>query len=155
MEIKKATLKFNYNKMAKLNPKNVYLIILHHSASENTSVEMIHKVHLNNGWAGIGYHYYIREDGTVYEGRPTAYVGSHCPANNSKSIGICLEGDFRKRKPTDKQIKSMNELIVELRKKFTGIARVLNHKDLYATLCPVVNLKGMVDNTNERGDFLC
>ena len=35
-------------------------IVLHHAAGRG-SVEDIHKSHLNNGWSGIGYHFYIRK----------------------------------------------------------------------------------------------
>ena len=35
-------------------------IILHHRAGEG-DVESIHSTHLANGWAGIGYHFYVRK----------------------------------------------------------------------------------------------
>lgn len=145
-------LDFNYSKMLKLNPNKVVLIILHHTASEGQSVEQIHSIHKKLGWAGIGYHYYITKDGHVNIGRPNDYVGSHCKGNNSCSIGIALEGDFRKTKPTDEQIQSVKELIKSIRAKYPKIKRVLNHKDLYPTLCPVVDLKYMVTG-NKNGDL--
>src|SRR3989338_4313740 len=48
----------------------------------------------NNGWGGIGYHFLIAKDGTVY------YVGdiSTARANvanlNEQVLGICLIGNF-------------------------------------------------------------
>lgn len=143
MMILKPKLNFNYNKLVRLNPKRVVLIVLHHRCGNGT-IESIHQAHLKRGWAGCGYHYYIRKDGTVYQGRPTEYVGSHCIGNNSCSIGICFEGDFRKEKPTHEQLIACKELEHELRNKFTTIKRVLNHKDLCQTLCPVVDLKKLV-----------
>ena len=43
-------------------------IILHHSGvSVLQSVEVIHNYHKNtNKWAGIGYHFYVRKDGSIY-----------------------------------------------------------------------------------------
>jgi hypothetical protein len=36
----------------------------------------------------------VGEDGNVYEGRGWDNWGAHAPAYNSKSIGICIIGDF-------------------------------------------------------------
>jgi len=147
-------MKMNYDKMVKLNPKKVLFVILHHAAASQCSAEQINQWHLKRGWAGIGYHFLIRKDGTVEEGRPIQYVGAHCNGNNSCSIGVCLEGDFRKEKPTNEQIEALNNLIPKIRKVYPTIKRILNHNDLYKTACPVVNLKGMVKGTNQRGDLV-
>jgi N-acetylmuramoyl-L-alanine amidase len=45
------------------------------------------------GWNDIGYNFVVGEDGNVYEGRGWDNVGAHEPAY-SKSIGICIIGDF-------------------------------------------------------------
>lgn len=140
----KTVLDFNYNNMSKRKLSEIYLVILHHRCGTG-DVESIHEYHKDKlKWAGIGYHYYIRFDGSLYEGRPVDYIGAHCPSNNTHSIGICFEGDFRKDQPTVEQISTCKELILTLRKEFPSIKRVLNHNDLYATLCPVVNLKELV-----------
>jgi len=144
MKIVQHKLHFNYDKMVERKLSKVYLIILHHTASSSASVEGINNDHLKRGWAGIGYHFLIQPDGTIDEARPIKYVGSHCAGNNTSSIGIALVGDFRKTKPTDEQLKSAKELIATLKKQVPTIRRVLNHNDLYKTLCPVVNLKAMV-----------
>lgn len=44
-------------------------IVLHHRAGSGT-VESIHAEHIARGWAGIGYHFYVRRDGSIYRGRP-------------------------------------------------------------------------------------
>ncbi len=137
------SLKFRTSLLTPRNTSSIIMIILHHRAGDG-DIESIHQQHLNKGWAGIGYHYYIRKDGTIYQGRPIEYVGAHCPNNNSKSIGICLEGDFRKVQPTKEQLQSCKELVQTLRLNIPSIKRVLNHSDLYATACPVVNLKELI-----------
>lgn len=136
-------IQFNKNKLQRRKLSDICLIILHHRGGAG-SVESIHQQHIKNGWAGIGYNYYIRFGGKVFEGRPLQYVPSHCAGNNSKSIGICLEGDFRKQQPTKLQMASLRELIKELKKEYPSIKKVLNHNDLYATQCPVINLKEMI-----------
>ena len=135
-------LKFDRSKLLRRNYKQINKIILHHSASNHT-IKQIHAQHLHLGWAGIGYHFFISKDGVIYRGRPAEYVGSHCRGNNANSIGICLQGDFRKEKPTQEQLLSMSKLIKDLKNKYQ-ITGVFNHRDLFNTLCPVVDLKNMI-----------
>ena len=143
-------LNFNYDKLIERKLSKIYLIILHHTASPSATVEGIHSDHLKRGWAGIGYHFLIQPDGTIDKGRGIEYVGSHCAGNNTSSIGIALVGDFRRTQPTEKQLESLSELIQFMKKHVPSIKRVLNHNDLYKTLCPVVDLKSLVkDKVNE------
>lgn len=137
-------LKFDKRKLVKFNPKVVKYIVMHHVCGKGLTIEDIHRIHLKNGWAGCGYHYYIRFDGHVFVGRPIEYIGSHCLGKNSISVGIALEGDFRKDKPTDEQIQSAKEVIKQILKVYPSITHVMNHRDLFPTLCPVVDLKDMV-----------
>lgn len=137
-------LQFRKDRLQKFDKSKVTKIVMHHIAAKQMTVEQIHNIHLKNGWAGIGYHYYIRKDGTVYEGRPIEYIGGHCLGQNSISVGIALEGDFRYEQPTDKQIQSAKETIKKIIKIYPTIKQVYNHKDLYPTACPVVDLKDMV-----------
>ena len=138
MEIKETNLNFS-----SLTPRSKVLeyIVVHHTASTaKETVEQIHNFHINNnGWAGIGYHFYIRKDGTIYRGRPEKYVGAHCENYNSVSIGICLEGNFEIEQPTEKQLTSLSELIQYLKKKY-GNVQIVGHRDLNATACPGKNL---------------
>ena len=55
-------------------------IIVHHIGNTNADVsaETVHQWHLANGWAGIGYHFLIRKDGFIEQGRPMDTVGAHC-----------------------------------------------------------------------------
>jgi N-acetylmuramoyl-L-alanine amidase len=48
-----------------------------------------------NGWSDIGYHYVIRRDGTVEEGRDMDAVGAHVKGYNEVSLGICLVGGWK------------------------------------------------------------
>lgn len=77
MEIIDDGLEFNSN-MSRMG--NVNGIVLHHSGvTVPQTVETIHEYHKSKGWAGIGYHYYVRKDGSIYKGRPEEYAGAHCP----------------------------------------------------------------------------
>lgn len=46
------------------------------------------------GWKDIGYNFLVGEDGNIYEGRGWGKHGAHSTPYNSKSIGICMIGNF-------------------------------------------------------------
>lgn len=111
-------------------------IILHHAASVSCSPDDIHRIHINNnGWTGIGYHFYVRKDGSVYRGRPIDTVGAHCEKYNSRAVGVCFEGNFEKETMCDVQRRAGNELICYLRNLYPK-TEVKKHLDFNATACP-------------------
>lgn len=116
---------------------STYRIILHHAAM-NGSVEDIHRVHKNKGWAGIGYHFYVRKDGSVYRGRPEWAIGAHASGSNYNSLGICAEGNFENESMSDAQKNAIIELVNYLKSKY-GILVVQRHRDVGSTACPGKN----------------
>lgn len=114
-----------------------HYIILHHRAGDG-SVDSIHAQHLSQTWAGIGYHFYVRKDGTIYRGRPIDVIGAHCHGWNGDSVGICFEGNFETDKMTPAQLKAGQELITYLKTLYPK-AEVLRHKDFEKTACPGKN----------------
>lgn len=118
--------------------KKTDLIVLHHAAATECSVEDVHRWHLANGWAGIGYHFFIRKDGSVWRGRPEDTVGAHTKGYNSTSIGICFEGNFETESMPDAQKKAGVELVSYLKEKYS-VENVKGHRELKATACPGKN----------------
>lgn len=110
-------------------------IILHHAAASKCSAKQIHSWHLANGWVGIGYHFFVRKDGSVYRGRPEDTVGAHAGNNNYDSIGICFEGSFDREQMNEVQRTAGAELVAYLKQKY-GITTVQRHSDVNATGCP-------------------
>ena len=137
MEIIDEGLEFNSN-MSRMGHVNG--IVLHHTGvSVPQSVEIIHNYHKNhNGWAGIGYHYYVRKDGSIYKGRPEEYAGAHCPGVNSSSIGICAEGNFNEEEMSEEQKQAIIELIAYVKEEH-DIEYVKGHREILATSCPGEN----------------
>lgn len=122
--------------------KTVDSIILHHRAG-NGDVQSIHKDHMAKGWWGIGYHYYIRRDGSIWRGRPEQWVGSHAGSSNDynkHSIGICFEGNFEQETMTDAQVEAGRELIADIESRYS-IYQILGHKDVAKTACPGKNFR--------------
>ena len=128
-------------------------IIIHHSAiqqSADTNPLAIHSAHLRRRYSGIGYHFYIKADGTIYRGRPIIYIGAHCKGYNSKSIGICFEGNFEIEKPTNLQKIAFQNLLEYLKKEIPTIKYFNYHKEVYATVCPGKNCTFTELNNIER-----
>lgn len=111
------------------------MIVLHHAAAKSCSAQDIHSWHLARKWMGIGYHFFIRKDGQIYRGRPENVVGAHATNYNSKSIGICFEGDFTVETMPKAQLEAGKELVAYLKDKYK-ITKVKGHRDLMATSCP-------------------
>ena len=111
-------------------------IIMHHAAGKNFTPEQIHQMHVkDHGWTGIGYNFYVRQDGSVHQGRPIDVRGAHTTDYNYNSIGICFEGNFENETMTNVQKEAGKELISYLKGIYPN-AKVKKHKDFNATACP-------------------
>lgn len=109
-------------------------IILHHRAGSG-DVDSIDRLHKDKDWTCIGYHFYIRKDGSVYRGRPEDKIGAHATNHNSKSIGVCFEGNFENEKMSESQKQAGIEVVKYLKEKYK-ITKVLKHSDVCKTACP-------------------
>ncbi|MCQ5130865.1 N-acetylmuramoyl-L-alanine amidase [Butyricicoccus faecihominis] len=110
-------------------------VVLHHAEASSATVWDINSWHLKNGWNGIGYHYYIRKDGSVYRGRPDWALGSHAKGANDYSIGVCCEGAYMTETMPAAQLAAVKELLRDIMRNW-GKLRLLRHKDVYSTDCP-------------------
>ena len=112
-------------------------IVIHCSATgpgADIGVKEIRDWHMKqNGWKDIGYHFVIRRDGAIENGRPMEQVGAHVSGHNANSIGVCLVGGVdSKGKPeanyTPDQWAALKRLLCGLGREFPG-ARILGHRD--------------------------
>ena len=105
---------------------SVSYIIIHCSATRETqdyTPEQLKRDHLARGFIDVGYHFYIRKDGTVTKHRRLNEVGAHCRPFNRCSIGVCYEGGLDANgKPKDtrtlKQRASLAGLLLDLHRQF-------------------------------------
>ena len=75
--------------------RKINKIIIHCAATNPTmdiNAATINEWHLEKGWSGIGYHFFIKRDGQIELGRPLETSGAHTKGNNRNSIGICYNG---------------------------------------------------------------
>lgn len=143
--------------------KATRLIVIHHAgfpgADRDETALGIHRLHREkNKWLGIGYHYLIRKDGTIEEGRKIDMVGAHTLKNNRESVGICLAGNFDIGRPTREQMESAKVLVAWLSSVYgldpTKKGVIAGHRDLSDTSCPGESLyrrlDGIRDYSSER-----
>lgn len=124
--------KTSYNKR-QLN--QVKQIVIHHTTNDG-SIQAQAKYHVNvKGWPGIGYHFMIDKAGTIFKCNSIDVVCYNVENQNTKTIGICLIGNFEKQKPTPEQIASLKWLIDALRG-VVGELPIFGHQDKKATTCP-------------------
>ena len=116
---------------------SVSYIIIHCSATRETqdyTPEQLKRDHMARGFIDVGYHFYIRKDGTVTQHRKLNEVGAHCRPFNRCSIGVCYEGGLDANgKPKDtrtlKQRASLVGLILDLKQKFPK-AKIRGHNEM-------------------------
>ena len=116
---------------------NVKLLVVHCSDTNNEKdlkALDIHKMHLNFGWDGIGYHKVISRSGKVENGRPEYWIGAHVKGKNDISLGVCLIGrDYF----TNLQFLSLENVLREWKLLYPD-AKILGHRDTGNTdkTCP-------------------
>lgn len=86
--------KIQWKPNSKWDKNNPDKIIIHHALSRKCTIHDINQWHLDNGWNGFGYHYFIDKKGNIYKGRLHSWNGCHTVGKNEQSLGICLEGCY-------------------------------------------------------------
>lgn len=126
------------------DPSVVKDLIFHHGDDDwNTSPLAIDAQHRSQGWDGIGYHFVITKDGTIYRGRPINMIPAAAEGDNYASIDVCWCGDFQPGTegydgtPSPEQIASAKTLSVYLHQTVPTIQRIGGHRDVsYWVGCP-------------------
>lgn len=107
------------------------------------AMRAIHRIHLANGWSGIGYNHVVMLDGTAWEGRGWGMVGAHCPNHNRIGYGVQIHLGGA-QKPTDAALATQRALYDEACRRAGHSLRMLGHRDGYATECPGSPLEAWV-----------
>ena len=128
--------------------RKIDLIVIHCAATkpnQDIGRAEIDRWHRERGWLGIGYHFVIRRNGKVENGRPLEKAGAHVQGLNANSIGICLVGGLNaKGQPapefTAEQWDALETLVRTLKKQFPN-ARIAGHNEFAAKACPSFNVQ--------------
>lgn len=132
---------------------SVRYIILHCSATRcncDYTVEQLMRDHRARGFRTIGYHFYVRRDGTVSQHRRLLEVGAHCRPFNRCSIGVCYEGGLAPEgDPADtltrEQFEQLGQLLSRLLKLFPQ-AQLRGHCDMPGSVpkaCPCLDCQSV------------
>ena len=123
-------------------------IIIHCSATvegKDFTVKDIDRWHQQRGFKMVGYHYVIRLDGTIEQGRPLEQAGAHCKGHNTHSIGICYIGGLdTDGKPKDTRTKAQRDmlwaLVKSLKVKYPK-ATIHGHNEFANKACPCFDVR--------------
>ena len=132
-----------------MSANDIKYLVLHCSASrcnEDYSVEQLRRDHKARGFYDIGYHFYIRKDGTMTQHRMLLEVGAHARPYNRCPSGVCYEGG------RDEQGKAWNAMTTEQETRLIDLfrnlkilfakAKIVGHRDLPGTTpkeCPCLD----------------
>lgn len=132
-----------------MSADSVRFLVLHCSASrcnQDYSVEQLRRDHKARGFYDIGYHFYIRKDGTMTQHRKLLEVGAHARPYNRCSIGICYEGGLDEQgKPCNTMTTEQETRLIDLFRNLKILfpkAKIVGHRDLPGTTpkeCPCLD----------------
>lgn len=137
-------------RLLKKSKRTITDIVVHCTATiagKDFSADDIRRMHKAQGWSDIGYHYVVRLDGTIEQGRDVDIIGSHVAGYNAHSIGVVYIGGLDKNKKatdtrTEKQKAALLSLLMDLHKLYPK-ARILGHRDFpkVRKACPCFDAK--------------
>lgn len=131
--------------------RSIDKLILHCSDSDvaaHDDISVIREWHTlpkeegGRGWKDVGYHKFIKSDGTVQRGRDDSAIGAHCYGQNRHSLGYCLHG---KTQFTEAQFKALAE---ELRKDLLLYpdATIHGHNEFADKECPRFDVDDFIED---------
>ena len=132
-------------------------VFVHCSASdrpEHDSWAVIDRWHREHGWSGIGYHFFIRKDGTLELGRDLEKTPAAQENHNLRTIAICLHG-LSVDLFTDAQMATLRGLCLDIDHAYRGALTFHGHREVARKDCPVIDYKAVLrlDSRGALGDL--
>lgn len=147
-----------------IKPKRkVSKVFIHCSADsnpQNDDIDIIRQWHIERGFGKeykyqdkVGYHYFIKKDGTLQSGRNIELTPAAQKGHNTGSIAICLHGgggtppvnDF-----TNAQYDTLKNLCKSINEAYNGNITFHGHREVSNKACPVFDYKKVL-KLNENG----
>ncbi len=119
--------------------RNITHLVIHHSAVPPSVLpKRIAQYHVSKqDWPGIGYHFLVGEDGTLYQGNALETMSYHAVKANPYSAGICFLGNFTKTVPPPAQLRAGAHLAAWLMQELgIPLDNMRGHKEYMDTACP-------------------
>ena len=139
-------------------PRNRDALVVHHAVTpEWTGVQAprgIQQIHLDMGWATIGYTLVATQAGEIYSARPLAREGAHTRGHNRSVHAVCVAGNFDQHTPTDECLDALAWLFAHGRTRGWWGDVLRGHRDYGSTACPGANLYAALGEVRRRADSL-
>lgn len=126
-------------------------IVVHHSAgSESETVESVNNYHIgpnhvcSTGCPGILYTLMVDRQGVLYLLHDLEVITFHVGGQNTKSLGICVLGNFEHEEPSAAQLQALQRGIEYVNRELKRKLPVTTHRTTCPscdTKCPGVNLE--------------
>jgi peptidoglycan hydrolase-like protein with peptidoglycan-binding domain len=130
-------------------------VFIHCSASDNPAhdnVATMRQWHKQRGWSDVGYHAFIRKDGTLEDGRSLERTPAAQANHNTGTIAICCHG-LDKAKFTEAQFDTLRTLCGDIDIAYGGEVTFHGHCEVSAKTCPVFDYKAVL-NLDAEGHML-
>lgn len=134
--------------------RKVTKVYLHCSASDNPAhddVTVMKKWHTSSDpkdpskpWSDIGYHYFIKKDGTLQLGRPLEKIPSAQGGHNAGTIAICVHG-LKKENFTTAQYQTVQLLCQAIDVAYKHQITFHGHCEVSKKACPVFAYKELLN----------
>lgn len=121
-------------------------VFIHCSASdrpEHDNVATMDLWHKQRGWAGVGYHFFIRKNGLLEIGRDLEKVPAAQEGNNAGTIAICLHG-LARDKFTEAEFATLRGLCQQINATYEGKVTFHGHCEVANKACPVFDYKAVL-----------
>jgi len=148
LDVRDALVKHTTKKYSVRPVNRITHLTVHHSLTHSGSAESFARYHVqNNGWPGIGYHFVIEKNGQIKWCHDVTVRSYHVGNSNSKSVGICMVGDFRNSDPTSEQEHSLHRLLKWLQQELSiPVENVQGHSEFPGyewKACPCIDMDAL------------
>jgi len=131
------------NKFVAPNRK-IKKVYIHCSAASRKDIDAneVHLWHKRRGFSCIGYHYFMRSDAVIEQGRNIERMPSAQKRHNWRTLAICVNGlhisDF-----SAYQLNELLDFCKEINRQIPGVT-FHGHCEVSAKTCPVFGYKGVL-----------
>ncbi len=139
----------------------IHTAVIHYSRTypdQDYTWEQLTSDHKARGFREGGYHWYIRRNGTLIEGRAENVIGAHVGGKNSNRLGICWEGGIERDTGPNvgvwnispEQEATLIDLLHNIQKRHPSCKNIVGHIDLAPSQCPGLPKGGVAEWWKEK-----
>jgi len=121
------------------------------------------RYHVNSkGWAGIGYHYFIIDDGSIFKTQEPYIVSAHAKEWNNRSLGVVITGKHRyDSSKTNEEIigkkkyKALVFTLAKIQTQFPKAKNIVGHGELQANRSdPNLDMEKLKSDVKKKDNFI-